>query len=223
MKSKDLQNLTDTIYKSTMKLDDDLKVKLLEYGTLKSNLAQMDRREAGAITVRPLDGIIKKEHIIDTENIATVFIVCLKENYKHWSDHYEKYGETTELPAVVPESSTIIKEEGEYYLLSCQVLKKLLQDFKTAVDKDKKAKIRDFVFDEQRSKLSEMEKLKLEDTKKEMKNNLINLCTSDFSEAFINWMHLKCIRVFVESILRYGVPPNFFVVLIKVEGHERKF
>jgi len=67
-----------------------------------------------------------------------------------------------------------------------------------------------------------MEKLKLEDTKKEKKNNLINLCTSDFSEAFINWMHLKCIRVFVESILRYGVPPNFFVVLIKVEGHERK-
>jgi len=60
MKSKDLQNLTETIYKSTMKLDDDLKVKLVDFNTLKSNLAQIDRREAGAITVRSLDGIIKK-------------------------------------------------------------------------------------------------------------------------------------------------------------------
>jgi len=124
MKSKDLQNLTETIYKSTMKLDDDLKVKLVDFNTLKSNLAQIDRREAGAITVRSLDGIIKKEHIIETENISTLFVVCLKENYKHWLDHYEKYGEQTDLPASVPDSSTIIKEEGEYYLISVLILKK---------------------------------------------------------------------------------------------------
>lgn len=28
-------------------------------------------------------------------------------------------------------------------------------------------------------------------------------------------MHLKAIRAFVESVLRYGLPPNFQVMLIK--------
>ena len=30
-----------------------------------------------------------------------------------------------------------------------------------------------------------------------------------FSEAFIAWIHMKALRVFVESVLRYGLPVNF--------------
>lgn len=29
------------------------------------------------------------------------------------------------------------------------------------------------------------------------------------------WTHLKSIRVFVESVLRYGLPPDFISVLVK--------
>jgi len=222
MKNKDLLAIAEGIYKQSMKMDDDLKVKLLEYATLRSNLAQIDRRDTGNLLIRPLDGLIKPEELVDTENLTTVFVVLTKENVKHFLQHYETYGEQPDLPAAVPDSYKVLKEDGDMILASVVVLKKLHQDFKTALEKDKKAKIREFVYNEERAKLSEMEKKKLEETKNEMRNSLINLCTSDFSETFISWMHLKCVRVFAESVLRYGVPPNFFVVLIKVEGHERR-
>jgi hypothetical protein len=33
---------------------------------------------------------------------------------------------------------------------------------------------------------------------------LIRYCRTNFAEAFVAWIHLKAIRVFVESVLRYG-------------------
>ncbi len=35
------------------------------------------------------------------------------------------------------------------------------------------------------------------------------------SQAFSAWIHVCAIRLFVESILRYGLPPQFLAVLMK--------
>mmetsp|Transcript_90 Transcript_90/g.236 ORF Transcript_90/g.236 Transcript_90/m.236 type:complete len:463 (-) Transcript_90:59-1447(-) len=35
-----------------------------------------------------------------------------------------------------------------------------------------------------------------------------------FEDVYVAWTHIKAIRVFVESVLRYGVPPNFHASLI---------
>jgi V-type H+-transporting ATPase subunit C len=37
---------------------------------------------------------------------------------------------------------------------------------------------------------------------------LTQWCRQNFAEAFIAWAHLKAIRLFVESVLRYGLPIN---------------
>lgn len=34
-------------------------------------------------------------------------------------------------------------------------------------------------------------------------------------QAFSAWIHICAIRLFVESILRYGLPPRFLAVLMK--------
>merc|ERR1719265_399858 len=36
-----------------------------------------------------------------------------------------------------------------------------------------------------------------------------SFCKAAFSDAMVAWVHLKAMRVFVESTLRFGVPPNF--------------
>ena len=44
-----------------------------------------------------------------------------------------------------------------------------------------------------------------------------------FSQAFTSWVHLKMIRVFVDSVLRYGLPPDFAFFIVRCERkHERK-
>lgn len=36
----------------------------------------------------------------------------------------------------------------------------------------------------------------------------------NFSECFCAWIHVKALRVFVESVLRYGLPVNFQAILV---------
>ncbi len=35
------------------------------------------------------------------------------------------------------------------------------------------------------------------------------------AQAFSAWIHICAVRLFVESILRYGLPPKFLAVLMK--------
>merc|ERR1711957_431421 len=48
-----------------------------------------------------------------------------------------------------------------------------------------------------------------------MKTGLTRWCRTHYGEAFVAWMHIKVIRVFVESVLRYGLPVDFTAVLFK--------
>jgi V-type H+-transporting ATPase subunit C len=49
-----------------------------------------------------------------------------------------------------------------------------------------------------------------------MKSALMRWCKTHYGDAFVAWMHIKAIRVFVESVLRYGLPVDFTSVLYKV-------
>jgi hypothetical protein len=44
---------------------------------------------------------------------------------------------------------------------------------------------------------------------------VLDWCKTAYSEVFGSWMHLVAVRLFVESILRYGLPPSFVPVVVK--------
>jgi V-ATPase subunit C len=47
--------------------------------------------------------------------------------------------------------------------------------------------------------------------------------TECFQELFSALMHLKIIRVYIDGVLRFGIPPNFYVgLVIPKKGEERK-
>jgi V-type H+-transporting ATPase subunit C len=48
----------------------------------------------------------------------------------------------------------------------------------------------------------------------------VRISKSAFSDTFQAWVHLKALRVHVESVLRYGLPPDFVSAAIKVCPHE---
>jgi V-type H+-transporting ATPase subunit C len=45
---------------------------------------------------------------------------------------------------------------------------------------------------------------------------LLRLSRTNFSESFQILVHLKVLRLFVESVLRYGLPANYVGIVIKV-------
>ena len=40
-------------------------------------------------------------------------------------------------------------------------------------------------------------------------------CYFAFSELFIALMHLKVMRVFIDGVLRFGIPPRFYIGIIQ--------
>ena len=44
--------------------------------------------------------------------------------------------------------------------------------------------------------------------------SIVRWCKAHFAESFVAWMHLKVIRAFVESVLRYGLPVDFVTALL---------
>jgi len=42
------------------------------------------------------------------------------------------------------------------------------------------------------------------------------MAKSAFSDTFQAWLHLEALRIYVESVLRYGLPPEFVSAVIQV-------
>uniref|UniRef100_A0A667XAS0 V-type proton ATPase subunit C n=1 Tax=Myripristis murdjan TaxID=586833 RepID=A0A667XAS0_9TELE len=64
-------------------------------------------------------------------------------------------------------------------------------------------------------KADKEEMTRLSTDKKKQFGPLVRWLKVNFSEAFIAWIHIKALRVFVESVLRYGLPVNFQAMLLQ--------
>lgn len=85
--------------------------------------------------------------------------------------------------------------------------------------KDKRYVVReDFTFDPSQQGKAAMALEQLQVEVDNMRSGLTRWCKTHYGEAFVAWMHVKVIRVFVESVLRYGLPVDFTAVLYKVAG-----
>eukprot|EP00980_Cylindrotheca_fusiformis_P025335 scaffold13478_cov132-Cylindrotheca_fusiformis.AAC.28 len=82
--------------------------------------------------------------------------------------------------------------------------------------REKRYMVRDFKWDSTQASKSAMAREQLQVEVDGMKSALMRWCKTHYGDAFVAWMHIKVIRVFVESVLRYGLPVDFTAVLYKV-------
>lgn len=205
--SQSLKALTELVHSQVSKLDDELRTKAGEYNTVSHALNQEERKGTGNLLARDLGDIVKQEHItVSSEYMETLFVVIPKMLVDTWKTKYEKLTQF-----VIPRSAQMIKEDGEYQLWTVSIFRKVSDDFKNAC-RENKFVVRDYTFDPVKN--TGADKKKLEAEKDKIKKNLVRWCKTNFSEAFVAWIHLKAIRVFVESVLRYGLPSNFQAMLI---------
>ncbi|KAG6947555.1 hypothetical protein JG687_00016028 [Phytophthora cactorum] len=96
-----------------------------------------------------------------------------------------------------------------------------IEDFKTRA-KEKRFMVREFNFDPTSHASNEEAIAELEVEVDRLWSALIRWCKAHFGETFIAWMHIKMVRVFVESVLRYGLPVNFVVAMYKPHSGKDK-
>ncbi|NXR09962.1 VATC1 ATPase, partial [Semnornis frantzii] len=198
------------VLKGVNQIDNDLKARASAYNNLKGNLQNLERKNAGSLLTRSLADIVKKEDfVLDSEYLVTLLVIVPKSNYNDWVKQYETLAEM-----VVPRSSNVLFEDQDSYLCNVTLFRKAVDDFKHKA-REYKFMVRDFQYNEEEMKADKEEMNRLSTDKKKQFGPLVRWLKVNFSEAFIAWIHVKALRVFVESVLRYGLPVNFQAMLLQ--------
>lgn len=203
-----LRETVDSIHSQVSKIEDDLKVRVAEYNNVRSQLNAINRKQSGSLAVRDLSNLVKPEDIITSEHLVTLLAVVPKYSQKDWLASYE-----TLTSYVVPRSSKKLFEDNEYALYTVTLFGRVADNFRTAA-REKGFQIRDFEHspEAQESRKQELEKL-VED-QGSLRSSLLQWCYNSYGEVFSSWMHFCAVRVFTESILRYGLPPSFLACVL---------
>uniref|UniRef100_A0A668RFC9 V-type proton ATPase subunit C n=1 Tax=Oreochromis aureus TaxID=47969 RepID=A0A668RFC9_OREAU len=205
-----LKNISEIISKQVTQIDNDLKTRASAYNNLKGNLQNLERKNAGSLLTRSLADIVKKDDfVLDSEYLITLLVVVPKTGYSDWQKAYETLAEM-----VVPRSSHLLFEDSDSGLFSVTLFRKAIDDFKHKA-RENKFTVRDFQYNEEEMKADKEEMTRLSTDKKKQFGPLVRWLKVNFSEAFIAWIHIKALRVFVESVLRYGLPVNFQAMLLQ--------
>lgn len=203
------------------------------------NLAMMDIDEV--ITKE----VILEHELVDSEYIKDVAMLVQKNNEKSFLSDYETFANASVIYSkqksgtdgeagspVVPCSAIKLSEDAEYVVYAI----KLLRNYVSEVKKDalsKRYMLKSINFSllrkgaaatTQQGELSDMQQLSTEENLEIARDELLSAvsqlrrwCQAHYGEAFSAWVHVKALRVFVESALRYGLPTNYSAVLVKLK------
>ncbi|XP_028995325.1 V-type proton ATPase subunit C 1-B [Betta splendens] len=209
-----LSNLVDIINKEILQAEAELKTQTLAYSTVKSSLQILEHKQEGSIKNHSLNEIVKKEDLVVSEYLTTVLAMVTRSSYVKWEGTYESLSEF-----VVPRSSRKLYEDQEGGIFAVTLFKKDLSRFK-AKAQESKFIVREYSFDVEEQMKEEIQQLAVH--KKEQYGVFVRWLKMTFSQVFIAWIHLKALRVFVESVLRYGLPVNYQAFLLQTDKKRSK-
>jgi len=204
-----LRNISEIISKQLTQIDADLKAKAAAYNHLKNNLSALEKKTTGSLLTKDLSDIVKKEDfVLNSEYLTTLLVIVAKPYAKDWETQY-----WTLTDMVVPGSCKLIYNDQENNLYTVTLFKKVIEEYK-AKARPLRFFVRDFVYDEEILNQGKNERNKLTQEKVKTYGPLVRWLRINFSEQFSAWIHVKALRVFVESVLRYGLPVNFQAMII---------
>lgn len=211
---KSIKDLVLLISGEALGLDSDVRLAYQLYQTAKSNFMAADRKRNGDLSIKSLHDIVRPDHfVLDSEHLTSVLIAVPKNLVKDFEKSYE-----TVTDFVIPRSAVVVAKDSEYVLYTVTLFKKYQQEFIAASREHKWHPRTDFEYSE--DNLNELRKEfdLTKATESKTKNDLVRLVKTAYSEIFSGWFHIKAIRIYVESVLRYGLPPQFDSYAIKFEG-----
>jgi V-type H+-transporting ATPase subunit C len=146
----------------------------------------------------------------DSEYLETHLIVVPTNVKKEFLKSYE-----TLSPMVVPRSSIEVTHDDEFTLYAVTTFKKHSAEFLHKC-REMKWTPRDYKYVEGGREEEQKEVERVSRDERKVWGEALRLGRTGWSESVMIWVHVLALRVFVETVLRYGLPLDFVCGLIKV-------
>jgi V-type H+-transporting ATPase subunit C len=146
----------------------------------------------------------------DSEYIETHLLAVPNALVKDFLKTYESLAEM-----VVPRSAAEISKDDEFTLYGVTTFKKFSAEFVHKA-REKRWVPRDFKWKEGGKEEERKEVESLEREERKVWGEALRLAHTGYSESAMVWVHVLALRVFVETVLRYGLPLDFVCGLVQV-------
>ncbi|KAF9767919.1 hypothetical protein IL306_014859 [Fusarium sp. DS 682] len=209
---KSLAELISTLQKAP-NVDTDVKTKFNQYNSVKTNLAALQRRQtfnSGNLTTKSLTPIVDPKLLVqDSEYIETHLIVVPGNAKKDFIKEYE-----TIAPMVVPRSAIEVAKDDEFVLFAVATFKKHSAEFLVKC-RERKWTPRQYKYVEGGRQEEQRELDRVTNEERKVCGEALRMGRTGWSESVMIWIHVMTLRVFVEAVLRYGLPLDYVSVLVK--------
>ncbi len=118
---------------------------------------------------------------------------------------------------VVPRSATQITSDDEHTLYAVTAFKKHSQEFNQKC-RERRWTPRDYKYKEGGKEEEQREIDRISREERKVWGEALRLARTGWSESMMIWVHVLALRVFVETVLRYGLPLEFVCGLVKVRS-----
>jgi len=205
-----LGELLENLQKELQNIDNDVKAKFNQYSSVKTSLASLERKQTGNLSTKSLTPIVDPSLLVqDSEYLETHLIVVPTNARKDFLRSYE-----TLAPMVVPRSSVQVAQDDEFTLFAVTTFKKTSAEFLQRCREQKwTPRQYKYVQGGKEEERRELERVAREE--KKVWGEALRLGRTGWSETVMIWAHVMTLRVFVETVLRYGLPLDFVCALIK--------
>eukprot|EP00450_Noctiluca_scintillans_P004054 CAMPEP_0194501418 /NCGR_PEP_ID=MMETSP0253-20130528/22667_1 /TAXON_ID=2966 /ORGANISM="Noctiluca scintillans" /LENGTH=418 /DNA_ID=CAMNT_0039343389 /DNA_START=51 /DNA_END=1307 /DNA_ORIENTATION=+ len=215
-----LQNMT--------KFDEEARLSLTRYNELKAQNNNIAKKgDSLPLTARDLidtlsPDVVKAsggadDDVVTTENLTTVFVVVPRGEDKEFLSQYEFFADADDneeaslgTDGVVPMSAKkltagdkFIEDRDGNTLYRVVLFKSSLGKFKKK-SKEAGFSVREFTYSEAGYSRLIADRERLEDLLATDHKVLLEHSRCLWSDLMVSWVHIKAMRVFVESVLRYG-------------------
>ncbi|KAJ5152094.1 hypothetical protein N7492_010389 [Penicillium capsulatum] len=207
---KSLSELIDLLQKEAASIDNDIRFKYSQYNQVKNTLATLQRKQTGNLSTKSLASVVDPRSVVqESEYIETHLVAVPSQLVKEFLKIYE-----TIAPMVVPRSAQLIASDSEFSLYAVTTFKKHSLEF---VHKCREQKWipRDFKYVEGGKEKERKEVERVGGDERKLWGETLRLGRTAWSEAVMVWIHVLVLRVFVETVLRYGLPLDFVCALIR--------
>ncbi|EEH17932.1 hypothetical protein PABG_00495 [Paracoccidioides brasiliensis Pb03] len=214
---RSLSELIDLLHKEAASIDNDVRGKFSQYNQGKTTLAALQRKQTGTLTTKSLASIVDPRLLVrDSEYLETHLIAVPSRSTKEFLRTYE-----TISPMVVPRSSTFVASDDESTLYAVTTFKKHSAEFIHKC-REHKWTPRDYKYVEGGDEEERRDLDQASADAKRLWGETLRLARTGWSEAVMVWIHVLALRVFVETVLRYGLPLDFVCALIKTTNKQAK-
>ena len=207
--------------------EEDLRTASAEFTEYATHLQNLRRKNEGTLLVRSLDQVgskmalvktltdytsnqaTKQPIYVDTPHLTTILIVVKNTDAESFEKNYH-----LKSSYIVPNSCQKLDKDNDYTCYAVTLKKECVDDYKTA-SKEKGWHIRDFNYDPNMRENMKKEAKETIDKYLEHCANYKDLLESKFSHICSVWLHIKALRIFVESKLLYGIPTEFRSYLVE--------